>query len=596
MADAHNDEPAWPQRPWVLAAIGAAAGLSIHFILGENSFGHTTSALDIAFAALIGSLAILVAFTLERARWTWSLTFSGVAAVVIALIFYWNGAPDDWRTAENWRALSGLLAVAIAAPLFQTARDAGARRFAYVEVHGHAWTNVVMWFASWVFVGIVFLLAFLLAALFSLIKIKLLSDALNEQWFIMTLIGASLAAAVGVFRERDRIVRLLLNVVVAVLGVLAPVLAAGLILFLLSLPFTGLSALWEATRSTTPILLSCVVGALILANAVIGRSDDEESRFPPLRWGALGLAIAMLPLAIIAAISTGSRIAQYGFTPERLWAVVFVTVALAYGAAYLIAVLRRRTAWAPAARRLNLGLGFGLCGLALFLALPITSFNAISTRDQVARLESGQVSPEKFDWAALRFQFGDPGKAAAERLAKSGNAAIRLAAANSLKASDRWDMEARQREARAVDSLDQRLKIVPAGAILPDALRRKLVDWEVCDASGACVVMFDAAKNEAITVRRNCDPESIRAETVPGDGAKSIARVSQMSENCDPKVVKLTLIGAEWTTDRLGLDAEARKVWANAVSAAIEKGDVEVRTVQRRQIFIGGKPAGEVFE
>ena len=594
MAETLNDTSAWPQRPWLLAAIGAFAGLAIHLILGENTFDHTSSALDIAFAALIGSLATLLAFTLERERWTWSIIFSAIAAIVIALIFYWNGAPDDWRTAENWRALSGLLAVAIAAPLFQTARDAGARRFAYVEVHGHAWTNVVMWFAAWVFVGIVFLLAFLLAELFSLIKIKLISNALNEQWFIMTLIGASLGAAVGILRERDRIVRLLLSVVVAVLGVLAPVLAAGLLLFLLSLPFTGLGALWEATKSTTPILLSCVVGALILANAVIGRSDDEESRFPPLRWGAMGLAIAMLPLAVIAAISTGSRIAQYGFTPERLWACVFVIVALAYGAAYLIALARQRTAWAAAARRLNLGLGFGLCGLALFLALPIMSFNAISTRDQVARLKNGTVSPDKFDWAALRFDFGDPGKAAAERLAKSGDAAVRLAAANSLKAQDRWKLEEQSRNAKAVDLLNARLKILPADAVLPAGLRTTLVDWDACGNESPCTVFYDAAKAEAVTVRQSCNPGDVPAREKASVPVKVYTVNS--AENCDPKVSRWRLIGEGWTQDAVALDPVARQTWANAVSKAVHEGRMEVRTVQRRQIFIDGKPAGEVFE
>ena len=41
------------------------------------------------------------------------------------------------------------LAVAIAAPLFQTARDEGRAHFPYKAVHGHAWTNVVIWFAAW---------------------------------------------------------------------------------------------------------------------------------------------------------------------------------------------------------------------------------------------------------------------------------------------------------------------------------------------------------------------------------------------------------------------------------------------------------------
>jgi hypothetical protein len=93
---------------------------------------------------------------------------------------------------------------------------------------------------------------------------------------------------------------LLQNVAMLVLGVLAPVLAVGLGLFLIALPFTGLQPLWEATKATTPILLACAVGALLLVNAVIGNGGDDAPRNRVLRWAALVLAVATLPLVGIA--------------------------------------------------------------------------------------------------------------------------------------------------------------------------------------------------------------------------------------------------------------------------------------------------------
>ena len=560
-------EERWPLRPWLLAALGAASGLAIHLILGKDYLFRLASSFEIAVAAFIGSLALLIGFTLERTRWQWALIFSGICALVIALVFYWNGGPDDWRSAENWRAVCGLLAVAIAAPLFQAARDAGERRFAYGAVHDHAWTNVVMWFAAWAFVAIVFGLAYLLSALFFLIKIALLKDALDQQWFWMTLAGAALGAAIGVFRERDRIVRLLFTVAVAVLSVLAPVLGAGLVLFLASLPFTGLAPLWDATTSTTPILLFCTIGALILANAVIGRSDAEEKTFPPLRCGALALAVSMLPLAMIAAVSTGTRIAQYGYTPDRLWAVVFVIVALAYGAAYLAAVLRHRLAWTAAARRINLGLGFGLCGLALFLALPLLSFNAIATRDQVARLESGRISVEKFDWAALRFDFGDPGKAAAARLAKSGSAAIRTAAAEAMKLSSRWDLV----QNLAGAALEARIRIYPEGTILPSALLMALKSERVCESGGVCAIRLMPAGNEAV---------------VSWCGASG-------DTQCFPEARLLSQREGQWRsaeTDPQLID------YLDGGEEIIAAGKFEMREVKRRQIFIGDAAVGDAFK
>src|SRR3546814_19443208 len=60
--------------------------------------------------------------------------------------------------------------------------------------------------------------------------------------------------------------------------------------------------------------------------------------------------------------------------------------------------------------------------LAAFLALPVLDFGAISTRDQLARLESGAVKTEKFDWAALAFDFGPSGRKALAELARSPRA------------------------------------------------------------------------------------------------------------------------------------------------------------------------------
>lgn len=571
----------WPWRPWLLAGLGAAGGLIIHLIMGDDRSGTQYTSVQMSSAMFVGCFAILVGYTLERVRWQWSLVFSVAAALIIALVAWWNGAPDDWSAAETWRMVCAFLSIAIAAPLFQTARDHGARRFPYAEVHGHAWTNVVMWCASAAFVGVAFLLTYMLSELFSLIGIRLIKDALNEQWFALLLIGTAFGAAVGVFRKRDGIMRLLLKVVVAVLGVLAPVLGAGLLLFLASLPFTGLSALWDATRETTPILLSCVIGALILANVVIGASAEEENRYPPLRWGAMALALAILPLAVIAAISTGARIQQYGFTPDRLWALTFVIVASAFGLAYLVALVRGRTDWARHVRPANLKLAFSLCALALFLALPILSFNAISTRDQVARLESGRTPQDKFDWAALRFDFGDPGKAAVERLAKSGNAKIRTAAALALKAEDRWALSRHEDGRVRAERMARELRIIPAKVPLPQGLLESFSRFD-----------------------RYADPADKRAYALlykPGDTLAVL--VSYTCEACSPDVdVRRLSANGNWeqpsTTDYSygGKTSDEVKVHNRLAGEAIARGAIEIRDIKRRQIFVNGNPVGDVFE
>src|SRR3546814_9260534 len=91
---------------------------------------------------------------------------------------------------------------------------------------------------------------------------------------------------------------------------------------------------------------------------------------------------------------------------------IAVGVALSYGLAGLWAVATKRRTFDDRLRPLQQRLAIGLMLLAAFLALPVLDFGAISTRDQLARLESGAVKTEKFDWAALAFDFGPSGRKA----------------------------------------------------------------------------------------------------------------------------------------------------------------------------------------
>ena len=137
------------------------------------------------------------------------------------------------------------------------------------------------------------------------------------------------------------------------------------------------------------------------------------------------LLICILPLAGLAALSMGQRIGQYGWTPERIWGVVAVGIAVTYGGAAWWAVYKGRKDFDETLRPLQTRLAIGLCGLALFLALPILDFGAISARSQLARLDSGKVTPEEFDWTAMAFDFGPEGRERLAEIAKTGPTAQR---------------------------------------------------------------------------------------------------------------------------------------------------------------------------
>ncbi len=575
MKSAHGQD--WLQRNWAMAILGAVFGLAIQQ-LAEGS-----KADDIVRAALAAALmtgGVTFAFTVERDCLRPSAIFAGLAALLVGATVYFNSGLAELNNDKGWQLLCSVLAVVIAAPLFQAWCDAGRPRparlscLSYPQVHDRAWMNVVLWFACWLFAGIVFLLGQLVAELFGLIGIKFVREMMDKSWFIALLMGGAFGAASGLLRDRESLLITLQLVIRRVLSVLGPVLAIALVVFLLALPFTGLDALWSATRSTTPIILSCIAGALTLANAAIGDSREDEAQVRILLWTALALGVVILPLAIIAAISTGLRIGQYGLTPERLWAVVFVGTALAFGAGYLFVIVRRRADWFAGIRPLNLRLAAVLCVVALLLATPLADFGAWSTRSQIARLESGEVSVEKFDWAALRFEFGKPGVEALERLSKTGKTPeIRKAAAKAIKLENRWEALSQQRAVNRADEVARNLIVKPAAVPLPKGLIVEVAQTDDCASKGSCVIFYTPGQKMAVVVNKPCDMcgVDVRRIEMTADGAWSHVN--------------------EWAAK--GGDTEVKQ---KAELEAIKAGKVEIRDVQRRQVFVDGKPVGSPFE
>ncbi|MBB4097107.1 DUF4153 domain-containing protein [Sphingomonas kyeonggiensis] len=591
---ASGEAGGWTWRPLLLAGLGLATGVVTYLIAGEGAFYKVEwTALQAALLMAVTLGAAMIGFTIERQRWWASIVFAAVVGVAGGFVTWWNGAPGGWNVTDVWRTFSLLLAVAIAAPLFQAARDEGAPRAGYPAVHDYAWANVVLWCACWLFVLLVWLMAWLLGGLFELIKIHLLRELLGKDWFVHALTGLAFGSALGLLREHDAIVRLLQKVVTTLLAVLAPVLAIGLGLFLLALPFTGVQALWDATSATTPLLLTCAAGALILANDVIGAREADERRNPLLRYSAMVLAAVILPLAILAAVATGLRIGQYGYTPERLWAVVFVGVALCWGLAYFGALAIRRLGWTRLVRRANLVLACAVCVLGLVLATPLINFNAISTRDQVARLESGKTNVEKFDWRALAFDFGKPGREALARLKNSGNAVIRARAIDVGKAESPYTFELRENDRRRFAGA---YDLHPAGMALPEGLKEKILSEHACEDDNLCRVYVHDAKTVTVIdddciklpPEKRTDPKAkcltdVRTYLLTGEGWRDL---SDLSEPVDPeaKPVPEKTPGAE---ERAMLEREY---------GAISGGGVVVRKVEMRQVFIGDKPQGRPFK
>ena len=562
----------WPERALMLAGLGAVLGFTFQqLVRGIEHWQWTDNTLRMAAATFIAVGGILFGFSLERLRWTWSIAFAALGGAVVAFVTAWNGTPSGWGSDEGWHFFASLIAVAVAVPLFQAGRDAGSRRIGTAAVHAHVWTNVILGGAACVFAGASVLLTVLLAELFNLIGIDALRRLINTNWFLWTVACTAFGGAVGLLRDRDSVLGTLQNVARAILSVLAPVLSVGLVLFVLALPFTGLEPLWEKTTSTTPLLLVCILAAVVLVNATAGNSEEDEARSPVLRWSAIGLIATMLPLAAVAAVSLGKRIGQYGYTPERLWAAVFVLVAACFALGYLLSIVRGRLAWPAALRRTNVALAAGICVLALFLALPLLSFGSVSANDQLSRLRDGRTPPERFDWAAMRYDFGPAGRRALEQLAASGPAPLRARAVEWLKSQNRYAMtESTDTTSASRPVVEARFLVEPAGSPVPQLLAQRIGSDGLCGAAPCRLVVH--GKATAILLVAAC-------------------------ETCPPHVrIYRAQPNGGWTDEPPPPPRIDVVLPAGRPGSGPPAGKVEVRTIEKQQVFVDGKPVGPLFD
>jgi hypothetical protein len=311
------------------------------------------------------------------------------------------------------------------------------------------------------FTGAFWLLLQLGAALFKVIGLDFLQLLLREAWFWIPVTTLAFSIAVHLTDVRDGLIRGVRTVALMLLSwllLVMTVLAAG---FLSALPFTGLQGLWE-TGSGTSLVLAAAAALIILINTAY--QDGRPDNLPPvvLRIAVRVAAVLLTPLVILAVLGLSLRIGQYGLTPDRIIAAACALVGAAYAAGYGWAALSpfwRKGDWMRPLERTNIWTAILTVVVILMLFSPALDPARLSVMDQVARLERGAVTPDKFDYHFLRFESGKAGQAALARLARSGNAAIAAPALAAQKNENRNDEQPTE-EDLAVPTIE----IWPTGA------------------------------------------------------------------------------------------------------------------------------------
>jgi len=570
----------WPQRPMLFAALGAFSAIAIYYLTDGLREEHAEFALRIATATAITTFSLTFAIVTRRDRLAGGIIFALLVAAMVAGISYWR-LHIDWPHVFSFLALA--VALFVCSPFYQTALHSEWRN--YKALHHHAWSNAVIVPLGVLFVALTFAMAYLIAELFSLVGIDQLKDLLRQdivRWFLA---GTALGASIGTLREHESIIASTQRLVQSVFSLLTTPLALGLGGFLLVLPFTGLESLWNNTRNTSATLFSCALAALVFLNSVVREDSENQSNNRLMQLSARLLALCLAPLALIAALAIKLRVEQYGWTPDRIWATVICSVLIIYGIFYIAAALRKLR-FNESIRQTNIYLALLVCVLALVLATPLLDFGKYSAKDQLTRLKDGRITEEKLDIIALAHDFGPAGRDALDRL-KSSVSPETVAKIDKITAAKSRRAAKYLAENQLADNTAN-IRIMTGPDTIPDRLLQQLKNDHACK-DGYCYLFWSEDETEVTLVNQTC--------------------ITAGSGECQPRVHLYRLNDIFWYESnqhtnlnrlyKLLPESEkpaSRKLFINQLDAAAKEGKLELRPVQRTQLYIDGVPVGPIMK
>ncbi|HXR87919.1 MAG TPA: DUF4153 domain-containing protein [Stellaceae bacterium] len=505
-------------------AIGLLQGgaLSLLYLAyDERSWPATNGELFAPLLLVALLVPLLVIQSMRGLRLRTLIGWTIVATALIAALAYydiWRAWPQDWVSASAppygaWqphilpsaRFMVALLAILFIAHALIVSADADSRLIAdYTIYFDVAWEQGIQLALTAIFVGVFWALMWLGAAMFELLKLDFLAQLFRHHWFWIP--ATTLATAIGIHVTDARVglVRGTRVLALTLLALLLPLMTVLLIGFLGAPVLTGLERLWN-TRHGSALLIFAAVVILVLINAAY--QDGPRDRHVPslLRFSARIAAILPLPLVALAAYALALRIAQYGWTADRILGTAAVIVVACHAIGYAWAAFAHP--WLRPIERWNVYCALVTLAALLALFSPLADPARISVDDQMARVENGKTPADKLDLDYLRWDAGRYGKAALETVAaRPGDSAspLKTRAGLLLAAKSRYDQQ------ESPHPLAENLVIHAADGKLPDSFLAQ--DWRVANDYN-----IPACLHAATTVK--CE---VFVKDLKGDGSPQI--------------------------------------------------------------------------
>lgn len=372
-----------------------------------------------ATIAITSALLLTVVSFKQRALLYWmALIFVVVLAMSVWLKWQVEDS-DKWRQHEvfmfyGWRLL---LMAMLALPWIQYSLHVSREQARYPHFYRQLWLNALTLLIVFVANGLFWLVLLLWSEMFKLVGIPFFSTLFfDTDWFGYVAFGLITALAVVLARTQSRLVTAVQKLLTFIATGLLPLVALLALMFILTLPFTGLEAISQ--RVSAAGLMSTLTLLLLLLMAIVREPQKEALPYPGALRYLIKCSLIVAPIyMLIAGWSLWVRIQQYGWTPERVYGVLVVVVLLVWSFGYLASILRRGRNPLELQGPVILGVSLLALGLLVLLSSPVIDAWRISVNSHMGLYHSGKIKPDQVSLYMLDHS-GKPGRAALEALQK----------------------------------------------------------------------------------------------------------------------------------------------------------------------------------
>ncbi|MBU0912900.1 MAG: DUF4153 domain-containing protein [Gammaproteobacteria bacterium] len=348
----------------------------------------------------------------------------------------------------------------------------------YSTLFLYSWRNFLTLGLSLLFTLALWAVLMLWAALFKVIQIDFFDDLFAKQWFYYPTLSLAFAFGIIIFRNQAGVIDTITRIQQALMKFLLVILALVSVLFMLALPFTGLTPLWKTGHGS--LLILCLQALMLFFLNAVYQADADSRPYPLWLHRAIYAAVALLPVySLIACYGLMLRVEQYGWSVSRCWGLVLWAILALFSVGYLWGILKKRDLWLQHLSWINVRMGLVLLAVMMLVNSPLIDFRKITVQSQLARLEDGRTLLADFDLHYFRHDLAKPGYDALQQL-KAQHGETNPALALRIDALYRKDIHNETTEQNSKDQLQQLLVALklPDDVILPPALKQALADWQ----------------------------------------------------------------------------------------------------------------------